>query len=285
MFRMPEMHAVAVCLLISLFVSCAEEPTRVGQESDAITKASDAARNHFAGNDLVIIDDIGGLHNEILTAFEAIHPLESEEPRISRNEFVQVFVQAANNAMVAQGYLTAYAENDVTVLLNCYDAYTQEGVYDFYGQGESDPYTLLEYLHAKGELTDDEHHNYVAAFDELYREGPAASSATEPSSSQGDRMARQVLSASREFWHSRGVLNDSYSGRNPQPGPQLAIDCYSLGIIAADAVGAIIARRLVGPGHDELLAAAAALASAAFVALAGAEEEGGGSGGGGGGAG
>lgn len=290
MYRLFQVGVLVLSFVAVLFVSCTNEPVSPGAVSHPIAEASEAAMEHFAGRSLVILDDLGELHNQILEAFESIHPLREEE-RLSREEFMPIFVQATNDVMVAQGYMTACSNEDVTVLLECLDAYTESGIYDFYGLGESDPYDLLAYLYDKGEITEAEYRDYVAAFDELYRDGSPAPASTQDAMSEARRVASEIMMGSRRFWTSGDATGRSVS-RGQFDGPRL-VNWWDVACVAADAIGGIVTFRLVGPGHDDIVIAGAALASIAIMALApdGAEAGGatpgggGGSGGGDGGAG
>jgi hypothetical protein len=274
----------AIFTVSLLFGSCGENPQDVGNNISQIALATEAAQKHFRNFDVVTLEDLGAIHNEILDAFEDLHPLMKGD-RLRRDEFVQLFVQASNNVMVAHEYPTTFNTEDINVLLECFDGYTEAGVYDFYGERESDPYAMLDYLYNKGELTDSEYHDYVAMYDELYGRTPEPGASRSENSIENSSGARQVLIASQQFWSSHGI--GSMPGlkglKNGQP--QLNLDWYSLGIVAADAMGAIITHRLLPGGNSQIEAMGAALTSAAFIALAGGGDGSGGDGGSGGGGG
>jgi len=280
---------VAVLLVLSflllLYSSCAQDPGGVNSNTDSIVAAEETARDHFRAFDIVTLEDLGEIHNEILSAFESLHPF-TEGERLRRDEFVQVFLAAANEVMISHEFATTFSSEDIQVVLECFDGYSAEGVYDFCGQAESDPYVLLEYLYSKGELSDSEYHDYVAMYDGLYGRTPEGAAAARDISERTSIGARQVIEASRQFWSSHGPRTTPVVAPPKDGRPQLKTDWYSLGIVAADAMGAIITHRLLPVGSSQIEAMGAALASAAFIALAGGgDDPGGGDGSGGGGGG
>ena len=203
-------------------------------------------------------DDVsqGQLHNEILAAFNEMHPLTGK--KLSRNEFTKTFILVTNDVYKNHGLSFRINEEYVNIMFSKFDEIKRECGYDFYQIGGSDLETALDYLERKGKITHDQCEVYKAVWRDLETWDIDSDSRSILSALPVEALnmeAVEIAGYSYEFWEAyiaehpelegwwekwRGVIRD-------------------ISIIGGDYLGCVLA----GPG----CAAGAALGSIAFILI------------------
>lgn len=255
------LSALIPVLLVILLSSCREfAVTEVDEDIFSATEA------YFSRVVTPNVEDPGEVHNEILAEFEKRHPMSGGR-EISKQRFAQLFAEAANEVLRRRRIDMAYGTYDILMLLRYFDQYKTAGVYDFYGENQSNPENLVRYLHDRKRLSE----KAASDLNELFRDfTPTAEVIPTVSSSEKSRESTlynntaAVLAASQNFWSQRIHPLETGPGAKSDGGPK-AVDWYALGILGADATGVIVVEVLTGGGGSITVTIAATLASAAFI--------------------
>ncbi len=262
--------AVSIAFVTMLLSSCSEksisEPLEKGEESRVELAATP-----------------GRLHNEILAEMNRDGCL-TDGSKIERDEFISKIASSGNAVFRDRGIDVEVTEDDIRIVLECFDGWKEKGVFDVYApigqRSVEDVYALLDHLEADEGIDPAQIGSIRTAIEEIEAIGFSNCdkalvgeivSAHRPEDLDSELgRALDILESSYDFWaglktdveinvgppdtETSGTLNPS------DPEPILATDWWSIKVLLWDAVGALLCWYL---GPVSVLCAVAA--SAAYI--------------------
>lgn len=258
--------SVALCMLhlSMIYISCEESTlsTPVKEEIDntVIASVSDMSADQRPvdpGN--ILLDHPGLLHNEILRCFNKDGILAAGH-RLTREELITRMVQACNQVFMQYIIEHSVAEEDIESALRCLESWGERGIYDIYqpieGNNIENVYNLLDHLayEANGfEPEDIEDIKQAFKALEAVKISNCDSRTIRDITSQyksrdnssAAYKALDVLEHSYDFWSQLELKENDIDQEYVTAtacafDPKLKIDPVVIGILLADAIGALL---------------------------------------------
>jgi hypothetical protein len=281
---------VGITFLSMLCASCRMDTVSQPEQSSAEEKiqADDLAQinNESSKSDMdLLFNDPGRLHNEILAEMGKDGIFITGE-KLGEKEYVAKIVESSNAVYRNMHVDYEVTEDDIRMVLQCFDSWRERGVFDVYAPIEDrkieNVYHVLDYLACEREEWDPREIERVRlAIQELEGIDPSNCSRetiqritgcyrSDAADSESYR-ALDILEDSFSFWSTlkeETVAIDSLRLVSDESVdvPELGVDWYSICILLWDAVGALLCWPL-GP----VSVLCAVIASSAFIFAASRE--------------
>ena len=225
----------------------------------------------------------GKLHNEILAELNKEGCL-TNGARYDRNKFVSMITTSSNVIFSKHGIDIDVTEDDLRAVLECFDGWKEEGIFDVYTpvneRNVEDVYTLLDYLEAHDNYDPAEIRDIRMAVEEVETIGFSNCDQTVVEQIVSTHESRDrdselnkvlnILESSYNFWDdlktdvekNSDSVDDKTSVilKSSTPEPILTRDWWSITVLLWDAVGALLCWYL---GPVSIICAVAA--SAAYI--------------------
>jgi hypothetical protein len=239
-----------VVLLVVGSYSCSEEQPTTIEKRTVFSTAGEQ----------ITAEDAGRLHNAILREVDKEYEFARRDT-INYDNLAQILADAINTVSDNENIDTTVSQEDVLDVFAEIYALRANDVYDFTGSEGSNPLYFIAHQYNQQLITGEEYEELVEMYgDELWALGVGDFTTDKA------KQAVAIRDSSRAFWISQGLVSstDDFNAE---------IDWYSIGIIASDAGGGLLATALSG-GNPYAGILGGALISTAFVAgVTCAEEE------------
>ncbi len=163
MFKKSTVAVILISFIWMSYFSCTGEYEVVNPEDQ-----SDGNRGMV--KKVIGIEDVGKLHNQVLTEFNDRIPLKSGN-KVDIETFVRHFIESANKILEREDYVNRVNQQDVARVLKKFLELKSEGTINFFDLPEDIPEESMKNLVEKGYFPKKSAEKYLRVFREIKAEG------------------------------------------------------------------------------------------------------------------
>lgn len=258
--------SIALCLLhlSMIYISCGDSNISTPNQGENCNTLIASVSNKAVDQkpidpESIILNHPGLLHNEILRHFNKNNILVSGQ-KLAMEDIVARMVEACNKTFMKYRIEHSVTEADIVFAVQCLETWREGDIFDIYApiseQNIESVYNLLDHLaHETGNFELEELENVKLAFKNVEAVGLSncdsgvirdiTSQYKSNNKSSASYRALDVLENSFDFWSQLGLSAEEIEYEQVSTAvyvqdPKLKIDPLVIGVILADAIGALL---------------------------------------------